>query len=91
MSNETKMIWIVEGACGQYSDYCSWIVCAYPTEKQAKDHAELAQKYADDHKRKCEAAPDYSSRPKKESPHDSQFQTDYTGTHYSSFPIELKP
>ena len=40
---KTKVVWIIEGHQGEYSDRSEWPVAYYFDEKLAKEHAEKAQ------------------------------------------------
>lgn len=87
-SNEpTDYIWIVEGSSGAYSDHCSWVVCAYKTEQEAKYHAERAQARSEELERKYDH---YFQIPAKANEWDEQELHDYTGTRYIISMIEIK-
>lgn len=38
-------IYLVQGNCGEYSDYREWVICAYRDEAMAKDHAVRAKQW----------------------------------------------
>lgn len=38
-----KTIYVVEGSTGEYSDWTTWIVCAYENEQTARQHVERAE------------------------------------------------
>lgn len=77
-----KRIYIVQGSCGQYDDYSEWQVAAYTTEAQANKHRDLAKQCSDDFgcTHRGEAANEY----------DEQWRTDFGGTSYEVFPLELR-
>jgi hypothetical protein len=80
-------LWLVHGSCGEYSDRCEWVVCAYRSEEEAKKHTQLAQARADALKRQYENA---WKMPANANEYDPQMQTDYTGTFYSHGMTELR-
>lgn len=41
----TEKIYLVQGNCGEYSDYREWVVCAYRDEKLAQAHVVSAKEW----------------------------------------------
>lgn len=89
------IIYVVEGSTGEYSDNRNWAVCAYRDEDEAKAHVERAERRAAEIFATC--AGDYwawrskmfrdEERPMNE--HDPAMDLDYTGTHYTYYPVKL--
>ena len=90
-----KTIYVVEGQTGEYSDHCKWPVRAFVSEKRAKRFVEeVSQEY-----RKLKQRYYVDGGPagwyfkmkdaEEQNPLDPNMQTDYTGTTYSYYPIEL--
>ena len=77
-------VWIVIGETGVYSDYSEWNVAAYPNEEEANKHRDAAQAEAEKVNGK-----DYTIRNGFKNAYDSQFASDYTGTHYRVEMVEL--
>jgi hypothetical protein len=40
-----EIIYLVQGNCGEYSDYSEWVVCAYRREDLAQQHAVRAKEW----------------------------------------------
>jgi hypothetical protein len=78
-------IFVVEGSTGEYSDHREWPVMAYRDEAAAKAHVEAATRRANDLKAQhaCDI-PDGANE------HDPGMQTDYTGTRYYYYAVELR-
>lgn len=36
-------VWLVMGSAGDYDDFAEWVVCAYPAQEMAIEHARRAQ------------------------------------------------
>lgn len=77
-------VWIVVGETGVYSDYSEWNVAAYPNEEEANKHRDAAQAEAEKVNGK-----DYTIRNGFKNAYDSQFASNYTGTHYRVEMVEL--
>ena len=39
-------VYVVRGSCGSYDDRYEWLVCAYPTQREAEKHCIAAQSRA---------------------------------------------
>jgi hypothetical protein len=79
-------IWLVEVHCGEYSDRCDWVVCAYRNKADADKHAHMAELEAAALNAKYPRSWDI---PAKANPYDAAMQTDYTGTNYTVGLTEL--
>jgi len=78
-----KVVYIVEGSTGEYSDFCSWIVKGFLDREKAETFALECQKEAN--------TIEYSSKfgePKHSL--DKNFRIDYNGTTYRVFSLELE-
>ena len=82
-----KSVFLVVGKCGEYSDWRTWYVAAYPTKEAAEQHAALVNCYTEE---KCKGV-DWEEREAaaKDNPYDSNCQSDYTGTTYSVEEVKL--
>lgn len=90
-----KTVWIVEGSTGEYSDRREWPVCAFTTEEKAKELveelsglarvAEQAGLNRDDDLWRDET-PEFKKLQQK----DPRASIDYTGTHYTAYPVEVR-
>lgn len=81
-----KVVWIVYGMTGEYSDRSEWNVCGYPTEELAQRHADLAQARADELHRQYGSAYDI---PANANQYDLGMRIDYTGTTYRVCMVEI--
>ena len=98
----SKLIYVVQGSTGEYSDRTDWLVCAFEDKEQAttyeQDLTDLSNKYY----KGLESAsfPYYASREDLTEDlkevytkllfFDPKFQMDYTGTSYWVKEIELR-
>jgi hypothetical protein len=87
-----KKIYVVEGATGEYSDHREWPVRAFVSEKKAQ---EFVEKVSAEYRKLVNKYGDLSELRWKmldnniKNPLDPRMETDYTGTNYSYFPIDL--
>ena len=83
MKTETQeLVYAVIGDTGAYSDHREWIVSAFYNENDANEYCRLCQVEAD--KIEWENY-NYGDKIK----YDSQFDCDYTGTHYHVQAVNL--
>ena len=83
MKTETQeLVYAVIGDTGAYSDHHEWIVSAFYNENDANEYCRLCKVEAD----KIEWE-DYNYSDKTK--YDSQFDCDYTGTHYHVQAVNL--
>lgn len=92
-----KIMYAVIGHTGEYSDHTQWLVCVYPEEEQAKQHAELANVAVKELQRELNAIEDrdltwdeeQQARQKllREFPYDANVAVDYTGSRYEVLPV----
>lgn len=79
-------IFVVEGACGEYSDHQEWPVMAYTKEKDARKHALAAST--------AYRAWAVKGKPKREhgiaNPYDPMMVLEGSGTNYYYYPVELR-
>lgn len=80
-------IWLVTGSTGEYSDRMEWTVCAYFSEKLAKEHAENAQAKANLLRQQYLHPWDIPKGANEFDP--TSFSMDYTGTRYEWSMVEL--
>lgn len=83
-----KRIFLVQGNCGEYSDYREWVICAYHDEAKAKDHARLAKEWRE---QKITYEMPYDERAKLKNPYDPD---DYYGVHqdtdWTAYGVEIR-
>jgi hypothetical protein len=84
-------IYVVIGTTGEYSDRSEWLVSAYYSEDDAKQHVLRADEYAKTIMSSM-AHNSYDERmeARKNNPLDPSFDMDYTGTNYAYQELELK-
>lgn len=80
-----KMIFIVKGWTGEYSDRTEWPVAAYEDEKMAVEHAQLATNRAKELYVTFHANEDYYGK----NEYDPQMDMDANGTDYYVEIVEL--
>jgi len=95
-------IYVVKGSTGEYSDRTEWLVKAFRTEQEAKDHIIAVEVYMkmhginlDGNVSNNDATGVSMSRwdmvqSVEGNPVDPNFQLDYTGTRYYVEQVELK-
>jgi hypothetical protein len=92
--NENKTIWVVEGSTGEYSDHSEWPVKAFTKEEYAKEFVELCSaEYRRIILRLDELELYYFDSDLPEDckhKYDEGFTTDYTGTLYRCYPVEVE-
>jgi hypothetical protein len=85
--SEKPKIYVVQGSTGEYSDHCEWLVAAFYSEQKAADLVVAATRRANElyaqHKDNTWGIPDGANE------HDPMMETDYTGTRYCHFGIEI--
>lgn len=88
-----RMIYIVEGSTGEYSDNRTWPIAAYESEESAKSHVAAADVWA----RANGVHGDletiryyYDSREQLANPFDSGMTVDYTGVWYCYYGVEFR-
>ena len=85
-----KIIYVVEGACGEYSDHKEWPVRAFVSEDAAKAFVILC---AEGFRLWRVAHPDVYDEIGEmlptDNPHDPHMRVDCTGTNYYYYPVEL--
>jgi hypothetical protein len=89
-----RMVYVVFGATGEYSDHREWPVLAFLKEADAEAHVVALETYVREHKVHDTAEgimPDYNDREAiiKASTLDPNLQIDYTGTRYYTIEVEL--
>ena len=87
-----RHVYIVIGACGEYSDHQEWPVAAYLDENTAKDHVVKA---AEAYNHVVATIGDYAKWPwdderRNLNPFDPDMRGDYTGTNYYYWAVELR-
>ena len=82
-------IHIVEGHTGEYSDHRDWPIAAYYSEEKAKQHVVLATEAANELYSKHDDYGDIDDSDEK-NPYDPDMKTDYTGTRYNYYSVEIK-
>lgn len=92
---ETKQIWIVEGATGEYSDHTEWAVCAFYSEEKAKELTEqlsLLAIAAHSSALRFGSVFDFkkTNEGKKWLEHDPMAQMDYSGVNYTAYSITIR-
>lgn len=85
MKTETQeLVYAVTGGTGAYSDHREWIVAAFYNENDANEYCRLCKVEADI---AFNLGNGYSTRALNK--YDSQFDCDFTGTHYHVQAINL--
>lgn len=83
-------VYVVEGYTGEYSDRRNWLVKAFLSEEKAQQLVTMLEEWC--RVNKCsmngEAFVNFGSAPRV-CPLDPNFQTDYTGTRYYCYGVEL--
>ena len=79
-------VYVVFGTTGEYSDYVEWPVCAFADEALAIRMVELC----DGEWRRIKASPEYNDGIYVTNKYDPDMQTDYTGTRYNYYELELR-
>lgn len=83
------LIYVVEGATGEYSDHQEWLVKAFKSEAKAKEFVVKCTKEA--HKIEAKAAYfQFDRREDETHSFDPKYRRDYTGVHYTYFSVELE-
>lgn len=84
---DDKMLYVVMGTTGEYSDRDEWPVAAYEEKELAELHVTLAEKRANEL-----AAAEWRSYdgPKKPNEYDPDMEMDYTGTRYFYYEVPLR-
>lgn len=91
----SKQVWIVQGSTGEYSDHCEWILGAFYGEQAAQRLVVEAQARANEISQLKEKDWDkwWKWAEKKDkrtiNEFDPRMELDYTGTHYTCFPVEI--
>lgn len=82
-------IYLVYGCTGEWEDYQSWNVKAFPTKEDAIKFCNKCQEFVDKNVNPT-ATENYSNLTQKGNPHDSSMTVDYTGVTYqiSEVPYE---
>lgn len=65
-----ETIYLVQGNCGEYSDYREWVVCAYRSEAMAREHATKAKEWKQQH---VSWDMSYEEREKLKNPYDDAY------------------
>jgi hypothetical protein len=81
-----EIIYLVQGNCGEYSDYSEWVVCAYRREDLAQQHAVRAKEWRQKNVTR------YSDRENLKNPYDNQhydYGTDYN-TDWTAYGVEVR-
>jgi hypothetical protein len=80
-------IYLVQGNCGEYSDYREWVVCAYRTEAKAKKHAVLAKQWRQEN---VSYNTPYNELEKLKNPYDeNMYGTDHQ-TDWTAYGVEIR-
>ena len=85
MPKKAKLVYVVFGATGEYSDHIEWPVMAYADEAQAQAHIDLASAWV---RENVGSRPDYY-KIVPPNPYDPHMQVDYTGVNYYYKTVEL--
>lgn len=83
-----RVIFIVEGSTGEYSDHCEWPVAAYTNEEQAKLHVQKATERA----KELMVGDKYEWSElsgKQLNEWDRGMHVDYTGVNYRYYSVDL--
>jgi N-acetyl-beta-hexosaminidase len=93
------LIYVVEGSTGEYSDHCEWPFAAYSREEDAQAAAAWLNEKVREFALKAEESvtpeehriryPKRKKAAEQMRQYDPGFKTDYTGTDYTYWPIEL--
>jgi hypothetical protein len=86
MTKKIKLVFVVFGATGEYSDHQEWAVMAYTDEAQAQVHIDLASAWV---RENIGDYPGYG-RQNAENPYDPNMRVDYTGVNYYYETVELR-
>lgn len=88
MSENTK-IYLVQGNCGEYSDYQEWVVCGYRDEAMAQEHACSAKAWLQQNVRYDMP---YDERKKLKNPFDSESSLYGANpdTDWTAFGVEIR-
>jgi hypothetical protein len=82
----TETIYLVQGNCGEYSDYSEWVVCAYRREDLAQQHAVRAKEWRQKNVGR------HFDREKLKNPYDNQYY-DYgtdPNTDWTAYGVEVR-
>lgn len=80
-------IWVVQGATGEYSDHCEWLVGWYSSEQAARDAVEALSTLSRE-AAKLDKQPYDNDRGRVfMEPFDPDYRKDYTGTNYGFFKV----
>jgi hypothetical protein len=79
-----KVVYVVIGTAGEYSDRMEWTVCAYRDKSKAETHATLAERWIAETRERI-AALEWRLRHEawKANPYDANCQYDYARTDYT--------
>ncbi len=78
-----KMIYVVGGGTGEYSDRTEWIVAAFTDKAMGQEMVLRCEKFAP------KEGMDYMAREKAKNPYDPNMRSDYTGTTYYLMEVPL--
>ena len=85
-----KVIFVVEGSTGEYSDHCEWPVVAYTDEEQAKLHVQKATERAKELMARVGDKYEWSELSGKQlNEWDRNMYVDYTGVNYRYYSVDL--
>ena len=89
-----RMVYVVMGETGEYSDHCDWPVLAFDTEEMAQTFVTNAEKWLREHdlwRRSGYIDIDYDQQEAllRSCPFDPDVKTDYTGTRYLVMPVKF--
>lgn len=85
-----RVIFVVEGATGEYSDHCEWPVAAYSNEEQAKLHVQKATERAKELiAQRGDGYWGWEEKEKQLNEWDRSMYVDYTGVNYRYYPVDL--
>jgi len=80
-----KIIYVIQGSTGEYSDHREWNVAAYYSEMAAQAHVQHATLRANE----LLAEHGHYSLPDGANEHDKGMQCDYSGVRYSYSPVDI--
>ena len=84
-------IYIVQGSTGEYSDHMEWPVRAFDSERKAQDFVnKLSEEYRFLKQKYGHHGFSWYCHIEEENMTDPNMRSDYTGTNYSYFEIELE-
>jgi hypothetical protein len=96
MKKQTTTIYIVEGSTGEYSDHREWPVKAFRSKVKAQRlvvEAQARAKQIAEHEENVGWSKWYDMKQQNDqmtiNEFDLNMETDYTGTYYKCYPIEL--